>query len=143
MEDIQTQTWVVKLGTAVVTDGGSLSPEVLRGVALQVQKWHALHIRVIIVSSGAVACGSRFCDRTSIRARASLGQPDLIQHYTTAFAGCGLRVAQVLITESDTKYGPLLSELLELGVVPVVTYVPLKRSSFPPWAGPPPHRKIC
>ena len=29
------------------------------------------------------------------------------------------------------------------GIVPSVAYVPLKAISCPPWAGPPPHRRIC
>lgn len=130
-----TRRWVVKIGSALLTDDGrGLNREAFSGWVEQMAA-HVLDGReLVLVSSGAVAEGmSRmgWSRRPSalheLQAAAAIGQMGLIRAYETCFLKRGLHTAQVLLTHDDLtdrrRYlnaQSTLRTLIRLGVVPVV-----------------------
>jgi glutamate 5-kinase len=90
--------------------------------------------QVVVVSSGAVALGSRTLGRErpgrsipEMQAAAAVGQIDLVEIYRRRFARHGRRVGQVLVTrvglddrERYLNARNTLTTLLRMGVVPIV-----------------------
>ncbi len=128
-------TWVVKLGTRVLTDEqGRLDPEQIHALAHQIHHLRQHGKQVVVVSSGAVAAGMgclglrrRPQDVAQLQALAAVGQTHLVRAYEEAFARFGIRVGQVLLTAEDvqhrTRYLNVRNTLLTLlkhGVVPIV-----------------------
>jgi glutamate 5-kinase len=125
---------VVKVGSSVLTDRGALRPRVFTEIARQVAALREQGRDALVVSSGAIAIGSRELGwdgpGRSIpekQAAAAVGQIGLLEIYRKRFARHGHRVAQVLVTraglEDRERYlnaRHTLMKLLELGVVPVV-----------------------
>ncbi len=126
---------VVKIGSSLLTNhGAGLDRPALAGWVAQLARLRAEGREVVLVSSGAVACGMQ---RLAIKKRpralhelqalAALGQMGLIEAYETAFTGHGRHAAQVLLTHDDladrTRYlnaRSALRVLLSLGVVPII-----------------------
>lgn len=126
---------VLKVGSTVLaSDRHGIDSRVLSGIARQVAALKKDGVRVVIVSSGAIAAG-----RSSInlgrrplslpmkQAAASIGQSRLMWAYERAFARHKIRVSQVLLTPQDvqdrqrfTNLEKTLETLLSLDVVPVV-----------------------
>ncbi|MCS7149942.1 MAG: glutamate 5-kinase [Caldimicrobium sp.] len=126
---------VIKIGSAVITrDDEGLNYEVLSNLAYEVQRFLRENKRVIIVSSGAIACGraklnlyKKPISLSEKQALAALGQADLIHAYEEVFSKYHLKVAQVLLTSEDlsirnryTNARKTLQTLLNWGVVPVI-----------------------
>ncbi len=129
------RTLVLKIGSTVLS-----SPETgldlrLQGaIARQVFALREKGIRVIIVSSGAIAAGrmklgvgKRPLSLAMKQAAASIGQSRLMWGYEKAFARHGMMVSQVLLTPNDVvdrkrfiNLERTLETLLSLDVVPVV-----------------------
>jgi glutamate 5-kinase len=127
---------VVKLGTSTVTgaDGGLCAGRVepiVRSIAALTKSQR----QVVLVSSGAVGLGrawlglhaSRLGDMVTKQACAAVGQSLLMDGYKRLFAECGLKVAQVLLTEEDftvwRRYSNLrhtIEKLLQFGVIPII-----------------------
>jgi len=133
--DISGQCWVVKIGSALLTnDGLGLRSEVIGGWVDQMAQLRARGIHFIIVSSGAIAAGRARLGwklrRVSLheqQAAAAVGQTGLIQAYESAFQGHSIHTAQILLTHDDVadrkRYlnaRSTLRTLLELGVVPII-----------------------
>ena len=130
----QARRIVVKVGSSVLTDRGALRPRVFSEIARQVSALRAEGRDAVVVSSGAIAIGSRDLGwdgpGRSIpekQAAAAVGQIGLLEIYRKRFARHGHRVAQVLVTraglEDRERYlnaRHTLMKLFELGVVPVV-----------------------
>ncbi len=131
----QTRRWVVKIGSALLTeDGRGLAREVLASWVGQMAGWIDRGGELILVSSGAVAEGmSRMGWRSrpktlhELQAAAAVGQMGLVHAYETCFRSHGLHTAQILLTHDDltsrVRYlnaRSTLLTLLRLGVVPVV-----------------------
>ncbi len=128
---------VVKVGTAVLSNGRDLNLDVLDNLVEQLSVLSGQGRRVGLVSSGAVGAG-----RTALRklpgapeavglsgkqAAAAVGQGRLMHLYDNAFSRRGLLTAQVLLTRDDLKSRTrflnirnTFSELLSWGVIPVV-----------------------
>ncbi len=128
---------VVKVGTAVLSNGRDLNLDVLDNLVEQLSVLSGQGRRVVLVSSGAVGAG-----RTALRklpgapeavglsgkqAAAAVGQGRLMHLYDNAFSRRGLLTAQVLLTRDDLKSRTrflnirnTFSELLSWGVIPVV-----------------------
>jgi glutamate 5-kinase len=125
---------VVKVGSATLTDGGSINGRLIGSLARQIAALMDDGKRVVLVSSGAIACGSRalgwkHTGRTipEKQAAASVGQIGLCEIYQRRFARFGRRVGQVLVTrqglqdrERYLNARHTLTTLLDLGVVPIV-----------------------
>ena len=125
---------VVKVGSSVLTQDGELRSRAFGEIARQVAGIRAAGREVVVVSSGAIAVGSRELGwkgpgRTipEKQAAAAVGQIGLLDLYRRRFAKHGLAVAQVLVTraglanrERFVNARHTLEKLLELGVVPIV-----------------------
>ena len=125
---------VVKVGSSILTDRGALRPRVFAQIARQVAELLRNGRQVVIVSSGAIAMGSRALgwerpghSIPEMQAAAAVGQIGLVETYRKRFARHGLAVAQVLVTrtglEDRERYlnaRNTLAALLRHGVVPIV-----------------------
>jgi glutamate 5-kinase len=126
---------VVKVGTNVLTAGTDrLDLEVMSSLVGQVARLHRQGRDVLIVSSGAIACGRHRLgtakERKDIPFRqvlASVGQTYLMQAYDELFAWHDIVVAQTLLTKRDLadRQGYLnarntLLALLDVRAVPIV-----------------------
>ena len=131
----KTQRWVVKIGSALITDKGcGLRYNVLDNWVNQISILRDRGIEIVIVSSGAVAEGLTrlgWKNRPNVvhklQAAAAVGQMGLIQAYEVCFQKYNKHTAQVLLTHDDiadrTRYlnaRTSLNTLLELGVIPIV-----------------------
>ena len=126
---------VVKVGTAsLVGPGGEPDEARLAGLCGQIAALSKAGVRVMLVSSGAIAAGlgplglnARPSDIPSLQAAAAVGQGRLLSLYGRLLAESGLVTAQLLLTRYDfmnrqhyVNARNTLDRLLDLGVVPVV-----------------------
>lgn len=131
----KSRRWVVKVGSALVTDNGQgLDHARIADWVRQVVAAREQGVELILVSSGSVAEGvqrlgwhQRPAALHQLQAAAAVGQMGLVQAYEAQFQHFGLQTAQVLLTHEDLadrqRYlnaRVTLRALLELGVVPVV-----------------------
>ncbi len=130
-----TRRVVVKLGTHVVTHGGTeLALGRLHGIVEDLAVLHRGGTQVLLVSSGSVALGVRALGRGAYpaslgmrQACAAVGQGKLMELYTRAFEQLGVTTAQVLLTQGDLAdreralcLRTTLMRLLQLGVLPIL-----------------------
>jgi glutamate 5-kinase len=125
---------VVKVGSGVLTRVGALRPGVIGSIAIEAAALFADGREVVVVSSGAIAMGSRILGwdhpGRSIpekQAAAAVGQISLSELWRKRLRAAGREAAQVLVTRVDLddrerflNARHTLLELLRLGVVPVV-----------------------
>jgi glutamate 5-kinase len=125
---------VVKVGSSILTRDGKLRLRVFGEIARQVAQLADQGRELVVVSSGAIAIGSRRLGWShpgrSIpekQAAAAVGQIGLIEIYQRRFVKHGRQVAQVLVTRDGLEAREhflnarhTLVKLLELGVVPIV-----------------------
>lgn len=129
------KTIVVKVGSSTVADDHlHLRRRLLAGLAGDVADLVHGGRRVVLVSSGAIACGQNVlgvAERPrlvpALQAASAVGQGRLFAHYERLFEDHELIAAQVLLTSDDfarrTSYvnaRNTLRRLLGWGVVPVV-----------------------
>lgn len=125
---------VVKVGSSTLTRDGELRTRKFSDLSNQIAALVEARRQVVLVSSGAIAVGSRRLDWKkpgrsipAMQAAAAVGQIGLIELYQRRFARKGIQVAQVLLTRSGLEDRErflnarhTLNELLRLGVVPIV-----------------------
>jgi len=126
---------VVKIGSSLLTrHGAGLDREALGRWVAQLADLAAKGREVVLVSSGAVACGMQRLQVKKrpralheLQALAAVGQMGLIEAYESAFSGHGRQAAQVLLTHDDLadrrRYlnaRSALRALLALGIVPII-----------------------
>ncbi|MCP5227497.1 glutamate 5-kinase [Accumulibacter sp.] len=126
---------VIKAGSALITNNGEgLDLASIDDWARQIAELRQAGKQVILVSSGAIACGMQRLGWRKrphavheLQAAAAVGQMGLVQVYERAFAKYSLHTAQVLLTHDDLadrkRYlnaRSTLSTLLRFGVVPIV-----------------------
>ncbi|MBA4389708.1 MAG: glutamate 5-kinase [Syntrophus sp. (in: bacteria)] len=126
---------VIKIGTSVlVDDDKKISTNKIKAIAKQVSAARDLNIEVIIVSSGAIACGMETMGLTkkpkeiaTRQALASVGQVLLMKMYRENFEKSKMKVGQILLTHEDIKNKTkcinlmnTLDALLKMGIVPVI-----------------------
>ena len=131
----QAKRLVIKVGSALVTNNGEgLDLAAINEWARQIAVLRETGKEVVLVSSGAIACGMQRLGWQKrphavheLQAAAAVGQMGLAQVYESAFAQHGLHTAQVLLTHDDLadrkRYlnaRSTLSTLLQLGVVPII-----------------------
>ena len=132
---VDARTLVVKIGSALITNNGTgLDLDAINSWAKQLAELAASGRRLLLVSSGAIACGMQqlgWSKRPSsipeLQAAAAVGQMGLAQTYQQAFGAHGIRTAQILLTHEDladrTRYlnaRATISTLLDLGVLPII-----------------------
>jgi len=127
---------VVKIGSSSVTTGsGRVDGEAIDKLSGEVAGARAAGLRVVVVTSGAVAAGwttlapdrPRPTDLATLQAVAAVGQHRLMQVWSDALGRHGLTAGQVLLAPLDFVHRSqylharqTLGRLLDLGVVPVV-----------------------
>jgi glutamate 5-kinase len=134
-EIAKAQRWVVKVGSALLTnDGRGLDERVIASLVDQLARLRAAGCEVVLVSSGAVAAGvvrlgwsARPHLIHELQAAAAVGQSILVQSYENSFKRYATATAQVLLVHDDVlardRYlnaRGTLKTLLKLGVVPIV-----------------------
>jgi glutamate 5-kinase len=132
---ISSQTWVVKVGTSVLTGAdGRLDPVRIAQLADEICAVTATGRKVALVSSGAVGAGmgrlgllKRPDNLPQLQAAAAVGQADLIRAYDENFRRHGRQAAQLLLTHEDFDSRPrylnmrnTLTALFEFGAIPVI-----------------------
>jgi glutamate 5-kinase len=127
--------WVVKVGSAVLTDGGRGIDEArISGLVSELTALHRSGCELVLVSSGAVAAGllrlgwsERPESLHELQAAAAVGQSALLQRYEQALAAADILSAQVLLGHDDVEARDrylnargTLKTLLGHRVIPVV-----------------------
>lgn len=127
--------WVVKIGSALLTDNGKLlDTQAIAQWVAQMAQLRSAGYELILVSSGAVAVGMSRLGWSQrpraiheLQAAAAVGQMGLVQTYQEQFKAYQLQTAQVLLDHDDLSSRQryinarsTLNTLLQLGVVPVV-----------------------
>ena len=126
---------VVKIGTSVLVDENKkISTVKIQEIARQVRAIKSRNIDVVIVSSGAVACGMETMklskkpkEISKKQALASIGQVLLMKMYRENFELEQMKVGQILLTHEDIKNKTrcinlmnTFNTLLKMGIVPVI-----------------------
>ncbi len=125
---------VVKVGSGVLTQDHGLNRRAVKSISMQISTLIDKGLEVILVSSGAMACGvkkiglSKRPDEIPKRqAVAAVGQTGLMNEYENAFGKTGKKVAQILLIRSDLcdrkRYlnaRNTINTLLSWGIVPVI-----------------------
>lgn len=126
---------VVKIGSSSLRgDEGRLDRDQVHSLAEQVVTLRETGVRVVLVSSGAVAAGMgllgldrRPADLETLQACAAVGQGELIHAYQRTFRTHDLAAAQILLTPDDFGHRgrylnarTALQRLLALGAVPII-----------------------
>lgn len=131
----QSKRWVIKIGSALLTNNGrGLDKVAIQDWVAQMARLHQQQIDFVLVSSGAVAEGmvrlkwkKRPRALYQLQAAAAVGQMGMVQTYESFFQQHGMHTAQILLTHDDLanrqRYlnaRSTLRSLLRLEVVPVV-----------------------
>ncbi|MDA8587152.1 glutamate 5-kinase [Rhodobacteraceae bacterium] len=130
----QSKRVVVKIGSALLVEDGTLRAGWLQSLAEDVAWLRGLGKDVVLVSSGSIALGRavlKLPDGTlaleQSQAAAAVGQIRLARAYEEILAPFGITTAQVLVTLEDSanrrRYlnsRATMEQLLSLGVVPIV-----------------------
>src|SRR5882757_4554383 len=129
---MQKPVLVIKLGTAVITDGkGVIVQSIIKKVASEVAALSGEY-RIVLVSSGAVGSGRSFFAKykgtlAERKAAAAVGNPILIRHYQKHFSVYGIPVAQALCERQHFSNRPRFLQLKETfgefwknGILPVM-----------------------
>lgn len=118
----------------LVDDDGQLRADVFDRVVREVHRRREMGDRLVVVSSGGIACGMPLLGLTSrparveeLQATSAVGQGRLYREWEQRFTGVGIVPAQVLLTAADVALREhylnaraALGKLLEWGVVPIV-----------------------
>ncbi len=125
---------VVKVGSNVLTVEEGLNLNLVRSIARQISTLMDRGVEVLLVSSGAMACGVRKIglpgrpyEIPQRQAVAAVGQAGLIMEYEKGFEQYGRKVAQILLTSEDLNSRKrylnarnALNALLSWKVVPII-----------------------
>jgi glutamate 5-kinase len=103
--------FVVKVGSGVLTEANGLNLAVIDHLTTDICSLRKKGIEVILVSSGAIACGlkkiglpRRPQSVSQQQAVAAVGQSSLMMAYEEAFGRHGYKVAQILATRDDLTH---------------------------------------
>ncbi|MBX7148559.1 glutamate 5-kinase [bacterium] len=130
----KTHRVVIKVGSGLITNHKGLRIKFFNDIARQVSLLHARGLDVVLVSSGAIACGmdilslkKRPSEVSKKQAAAALGQPKLMQLYGKAFTRYKIHVAQILLTRQElhnkknyTTAKHTFTELFKTKSIPII-----------------------
>ena len=129
-------SWLIKIGTSTITDdSGNLDQTILEKLINDIAYLKGVGLDIIIVSSGAVACGKQLIGDTlqtddtflKLRTQAAIGQPLLLNTFQKLFQIHGINISQVLVQDQDFRDGDrvssiksMLTMLLNNNVIPIL-----------------------
>lgn len=126
-EKFFTQTIVIKVGSNALTQGATqeqpLDLDLIDDIARQCSILFKSGVKVVLVSSGAVASGKQLLgkkeeDMVDRQVEALFGQPGLMREWVGNFKKYGVKCGQVLVTEIDLpKAVPVIKRAIEEGIV--------------------------
>lgn len=127
---------VVKIGSSLLIDNSTnlIREEWLHSIASDVADLISFGKKVVIVSSGSIALGSKLLGLKSVdlsleesQAAAAVGQINLAQSYQKILKNHKITSAQILVTAEDSRSRrrylnsrATILKLLDMGVVPIV-----------------------
>lgn len=126
---------VIKVGSSSVShENGGVNIERIEDLAKEIVNLENKGIKVILVSSGAIATGSNRLnvkrprnDISKKQATAAVGQVTLMNTFLKAFAEYGYSIGQILLTRMvetnkvmNVNAKNTINDLLEMGVIPIV-----------------------
>lgn len=126
---------VVKVGTRLlVSDNGRPSERRMRSLVEDIARIRNSGREVVLVSSGAIACGLEVLGRKTrpraicdLQMSAAVGQSRLMAYYNKLFSEVRLKIGQVLLTHDDlnsrTRHLNARNTMLSIlrnGIVPIV-----------------------
>ncbi len=127
------KTIVVKIGSSSLCDNtGKIDALRFKELSNQIAQLNKQNIRMVLVSSGAVAAGNHIMNNggsslVNKQAAAAIGQPLIMKYFREAFSKFNISVAQILLTHDDLQdrgrylnARNTLEYLLDHGVVPVI-----------------------
>ncbi|TDQ42191.1 glutamate 5-kinase [Aureibacillus halotolerans] len=129
------KTIVVKIGSSSLTNAtGALDVAKLHDHTTAIGMLRRAGHQIVLISSGAVAAGysllgypSRPVTVQGKQAAASIGQVELMRHYSEAFQHENITVSQLLLTRENFSHSQqyrnahqTLQELLKRGVLPII-----------------------
>lgn len=127
------KTIIIKIGSSVLlTQRNKLDEFRIAQLATQIGNLQNCGLGIVLVVSGAVACGSKFIDisnqdERSKQAAAGIGQAILTTIFQKTLAAHNLTLAQVLLTRHDLantvrrkKIVEVFAMYLEAGFIPLV-----------------------
>lgn len=129
------KTIVIKLGTSTLTHGTkSLSRPHMLEVVKQIATLHQQGVRIVVVSSGAVAAGRDYLNHRELpqtlaskQLLAAVGQSQLIQVWESLFSIYGIKIGQMLLTRADIENKEhflnardTLNALLDQQIIPII-----------------------
>ena len=132
---MKNKCWVVKLGSALLTNNGKgIDKGLISEWVEQIVDLKSNGIDVVLVSSGSIVEGMKRLgwkekpsDIHKLQAAAAVGQMGLVQAYEYLFAKHKVQTAQVLLTRDNLlnskhfeNISATLTNLLEFGTVPVI-----------------------
>lgn len=131
---LKIETMVIKIGSGLVTKNSGINTAFFRNLSKQVFDLKKKKINVVLVSSGAIACGMHVLGLhkrpqrlEQKQAVAATGQPVLMQYFVRTFSKNKMKVAQILLTRDDfnnqKRYRNAQNAIMELlreGIVPIV-----------------------
>ncbi len=127
--------WVIKIGSSLLTNNGTnINLQLIQSLAEKINIFHNNNIKIILVSSGAIASGMSSLNITDkpidihqLQSLASIGQMKLMHIYQQKFNIFNLQAAQILLTNDnlinkkyyDNIYSTI-NNLLNWSVVPII-----------------------
>jgi len=132
---LENQRWVIKIGSALITDNGtSLARDSLGIWVDQIVQLKKMGAHIVLISSGSVAEGMHRMEYRNrpgniheLQATAAIGQAGLIQAYESFFTRSGNKIAQILLVHDDLSSRKrylnarqTINTLLDWGIVPIV-----------------------
>lgn len=129
------KTIVIKLGTSTLTHGSkSLSRPHMLEIVKQIATLHQQGIRIVVVSSGAVAAGRDYLNHRELpktlaskQLLAAVGQSQLIQVWESLFSIYQIKIGQMLLTRADIENKEhflnardTLNALLDQHIIPII-----------------------
>lgn len=125
---------VVKIGSSIIAPSGKLEDSLVDNLVRDILEAESLGYKIVLVSSGAIACGAnklglkkKPADTHLLMALASLGQIILMNAYSEEFEKYEKSCAQILLTWDDfdihnrfLNARNTINKLLFLGVIPII-----------------------
>lgn len=130
MGKIKKRTWVIKIGSQLLIEGGPLLIRSLMAETAFLVKQKK--IRCIWVSSGAIATARiklayNYHSLPEKQALSAIGQPLVMENYNLALHQHGLSAAQILLSYSDFKrtesrnnFKNTIKQLLDWNIIPII-----------------------